>query len=87
MISSPAMDAGNRMPFFPELLGGKLQRIFGVLLANQGVPSMLSTVVVYTNYYYQPKTHPGSLICLSASHHLLCRMYHSYFSLFEGQGR
>ena len=48
MISSLVADANGDTIFF-KLLGGKKQRIFGVLLANQSLPSTLSSVLVYTN--------------------------------------
>ena len=51
MISSFVTDA-NWDAIFPELLWGKWQRIFGVWLANQRAPSMLSTVLVYTKLSY-----------------------------------
>ena len=50
-------------PFFPELLGGKWQRIFGVLLAKQSAPSTLSTVLVYTEGSEGVKWELGLTFC------------------------
>ena len=35
-----------------DLLGVEQQRIFGLWVANQSMPSMLTTVLLYANYHW-----------------------------------